>query len=266
MDRPITVMTVTRGRPDFVKRAIETIQGQDYGGEVQHLIVIDSCIRTLRFLEVSYGEADRISWTFRGRETGEHSGPHHLAEIRNFGAQLITTPWMAFLDDDNELDSNHYSLLMSHALATGAEAVHSWRKLFDADGAPYLEERWPWDRDPIHGQEKYREMVAGGYMELGSNILRDSVDIMTIDTNVWLIKTDIVLGNPISSEFDLEDWTAVQAEDGKMLQGFVNNGVRISCNGQATVRYYLGGYSNDFSDQPRRAEKWQFDPGKLSRS
>lgn len=38
----------------------------------------------------------------------------------------VTTPWTAFLDDDDEFMPQHLQLLMRHALETGADYVFSW--------------------------------------------------------------------------------------------------------------------------------------------
>lgn len=56
---------------------------------------------------------------------------------RNRALQKVTTPWVAFLDDDDELLPCHLELLAGHAGRTGADLVYPW---FIEEPAPY------WDR------------------------------------------------------------------------------------------------------------------------
>jgi glycosyltransferase involved in cell wall biosynthesis len=46
----------------------------------------------------------------------------------------VTTPWVAFLDDDDEFLPLHLELLLDHALQTGADYAYSWFKVVRPDG------------------------------------------------------------------------------------------------------------------------------------
>lgn len=46
----------------------------------------------------------------------------------------VTTPWVAFLDDDDEFLPLHLELLLDHALQTGATYAYSWFKVVRPDG------------------------------------------------------------------------------------------------------------------------------------
>jgi glycosyl transferase family 2 len=48
------------------------------------------------------------------------------AATRNRGLQKVTTPWVAFLDDDDEFLPYHLNNLMDHANATNSDYVYSW--------------------------------------------------------------------------------------------------------------------------------------------
>ena len=54
MNDTITVLTVTRQRPDLLQRAIHSVKQQDYQGAIQHLILIDGCMKSYRMLEQHY--------------------------------------------------------------------------------------------------------------------------------------------------------------------------------------------------------------------
>lgn len=45
---------------------------------------------------------------------------------RHRGLMQVTTPWVAFLDDDDELMPHHLQRLSEHAVETGADYVYSW--------------------------------------------------------------------------------------------------------------------------------------------
>jgi len=47
----ITVITVTRNRPQLLERAILSVRSQDYPGHVMHLIIVDDCNQTVHALE-----------------------------------------------------------------------------------------------------------------------------------------------------------------------------------------------------------------------
>ena len=46
----ITVITVTKNRPNLLIRAIETVKKQTYPN-IKHLIIIDECLKTYEMLE-----------------------------------------------------------------------------------------------------------------------------------------------------------------------------------------------------------------------
>lgn len=48
------------------------------------------------------------------------------AITRNHGLALVTTPWVAFLDSDDELDADHVEKLLAHAKKTGSDYVYPW--------------------------------------------------------------------------------------------------------------------------------------------
>lgn len=67
----------------------------------------------------------------------------------------VTTPWVAFLDDDDEFMPEHIEKLVWHAQETGADYAYSWFKVVRPDGIIIEEDPVfppghylnPWDND-----------------------------------------------------------------------------------------------------------------------
>jgi hypothetical protein len=187
-----------------------------------------------------------------------------LSRLRNHAVALAETPWIAFLDDDNEYESFHIRRLIEHAWRSGGEAVHSHRRLFHLDGRPYLDACWPWARSRHAGEQRWRELVDLGLLEPGSNIMRDRADVrpaphrvMEIDTNVWLIRADLLRRLPIPDRYHHTDWDMILVEDDKMLENFIAHGVLPVSNDVVSVRYYLGGYSNNLTADTPHSDVWR---------
>ena len=193
------------------------------------------------------------------RRPDEVSGPPRLSRLRNQASAIANSDWIAFLDDDNEFEPCHIRTLVECAESTGSPAVHSYRKLFHFDGRPFCEAYWPWCRDPAKARLRYQEYVSKGVLDSGCNVVRERADpghVMQVDTNVWLLRRDLLLRYPISDQFTHEDWMNNLAEDDKLLEGLVNAGVLIATTRNPSVRYYLGGYSNDFDSRYLHSEVW----------
>lgn len=253
----ITVATVTRRRPELLLRAILSVQQQILSGEFHHLIAIDDCPETKKMLDVLSSSHKNVAYVYFERSEKDVSGPSRLADIRNAVASHTSTEWISFLDDDNEYESHHLQEIYNTILLNpDAKAVHSCRKLFHANGMPFVENFWPWVRDPEKSREKYRYMVERGFLTAGSNIIQDGLAWGTVDTNTWAIKRETLLENQMSNDFSMKEWEDNKAEDDKLLWKCLENSVNIVATGKATVRYYIGGYSTDFSENPERSERW----------
>lgn len=53
---------------------------------------------------------------------------------RNRGLAKVKTPWVAFLDDDDELEPKHLELLVAGAEEAKTDVVYSWFKILHGDG------------------------------------------------------------------------------------------------------------------------------------
>lgn len=257
--KSITVLTLTRGRPQLIGRCIASVRQQNYPGFVRHLILIDDCEETLDFLGKHYQPSEALLWLFRPRAEQQSSGPPHLAKLRNLLVRAADTPWIGFLDDDNVYEPCHLDKLMQCAQQYASPAVHSWVKLFNFDGTPYLQQRWPWCRRSEEGAQRYQEMAKRGVIAPHSNVLKDSIHNLPhrcVDTSTWLIERKLLLDHPIPCEFSYQEWIDNKAEDDKLQMQLMSLGVPIACNKLASVLYYLGGYSTNHDGQHSHSQRW----------
>lgn len=267
---PITVVTLTRARPRLLDRAIASVRVQDYPGRIEHLIVIDDDRETVSHLERRCGSTSRsLVWHLEPRPSGEVKHGYrgrasvypHLARLLNRGVALARSPWLAFLDDDNEYEPHHLSSLMACARRFGSPAVHSARQMVWPDGSPYLEPLFPGASSVEEGARIFELMCRRGVWVRGTNVLQDRVDtrqtlyrnstvlgsddpIFLVDQNLWLIQREVLVAAPIPQEFSEEEIAQNTCPDDKMLETLVKNGVNIVSSKLPTVRYYLGGISN----------------------
>lgn len=253
VDGSITVITITRQRPQLLKRAIASVEQQDYSGSINHLVIIDECETTRRSLEKDARLPDWLVWQSIPRTPQERSGPWRLSKLRNLAVQLASSKWVCYLDDDNEFESNHLSSLIACAEQTGCRAVHSYEKIFQRDGTPYLEPRLPWCRDPEEGKRQYAELYSKGVFQPGSNVSRDRADplghpdpIRTVDMGEWLFERQLLLEYPFPEEYTQEDWLKITTEDDKLMLKLIENRVPIACTKIPSLKYYLGGFTNNF--------------------
>lgn len=265
MNDPISVITVTRGRLRLLRRAMASVRAQDYDGEIEHLVVVDDDEVTLRGLVPGAASPGRshIAYDFRRPATDDGEGAVYprLARLLNVGIHRATSPWVAFLDDDNEFEPDHLSSLRRFAVATGHDAVHSARQMLWPDGSPYLEARFPGPGSDLEQARIYALLCERGVCEPGSHVVRDRVDpgateyrnstvmqasdpVLLVDQNLWLIRRELLLRTPIPEEFTDQDLADHTCPDDLMVEALVRAGVEISTNGRPTVRYYLGGISN----------------------
>lgn len=281
---PITVITVSSGRRNLLRRAIHSVRAQDYAGPITHLVVGDDCAEQLAGLEAEVGPPNpagperslRIEVVQRPPdERGPNSADRgsvypRLARLLNVGIARAVTPWVAFLDDDNEYEPDHLSSLRRFAAARGLGAVHSARAVVWADGSPYLEPFFPGAPDAEEGARLYRLMCKRGVWVEGTNILKDRADcdqdgfrnstvmadddpIFLVDQNLWLVSREILQRYPVPEDFTQAEIDANTCPDDKMLEALMRNGVAFESTDRPSVRYYLGGISNGGERTPSRA-------------
>jgi len=257
----VTIVTITRDRTQLLKRAIKSVRAQDYDGPLAHLVVIDRCFPTLQFIKTLRSSAIAFRWYVEKNKDLSVYG--HIAALRNFGVQESRTKWISFLDDDDELEKNHISSLVSCARESNCRAVHSYMQILTEDGLPYLEPKHPWTRDPVKAKETYEKLRKQGVFQLGSNIAKDRVDsldhpdpVRSVDMSEWLFERSLLLDFPFDTDYDLNDWTSVTTDDDKFLNTLVAQRIPVACTKLPTFKYYLGGHSNNF----RKYSQFAYDP------
>lgn len=269
----IGVVTVTRGRPQLLRRAMASVYEQDYDGLIEHVIVIDdedpetvaaaSAAPTRPGLRVTVHQEPRPE-AERDEPPGDKRRVYpRLSRLFNTGARVSSADWIAFLDDDNEYEPHHLSSLLACAREHGAQVAHSGRTMWYADGSPYLEEAWHTVDDPVEAARIYEVMCDKGVRVRGTNILLDRADprrpgdpfhtssviqpedpVALVDQSVWLVRRELLLRLPIPETFTEAEHEANTAPDDKLLRTLQDNDVPIVSTRQPTVRYYLGGVSN----------------------
>ncbi len=257
----VGVITLTRHRPDLLKRAIFSVQNQKTSNAVEHLILVDECEETKHMLGTFKNLPRNVSWHWISRSSEEeHWVSNRCGKLRNHGVKILSTKWITFLDDDNEWAEDHIDSLVACAKVSGSPAVHSHRFLFYRNGMPFLEERYPWARDYKQGQDMYKKLSAKGVYVAGSCIQRDRVDpisnldpvmmidpsedpVMMIDPGEWLLSRELLLEVPFKEQFSEFDRQNVLGEDAHLLFNLLERKVPIVCTNKATLLYYLGGSS-----------------------
>ncbi|MFD2765827.1 glycosyltransferase [Micromonospora eburnea] len=255
-DGGVTVITLTRRRPDLVRRAIRSVREQRTAHPVRHLVLIDDCPATRDALDAAQPAGTEV--LYMPREYWEVSGPGRSSKLRNFGVRRATDRWIAFLDDDNEWTPDHLDTLITCAVETGARAVHSHVQLLNRDGTPYLEPRWPWAQNPDDAAEIYRDYVAKGIVTPGSNIVGDRPGFHDepADTSSWLLDRRLLLEVTFAEEFSSSDAENLIGEDDKLFWALIDRGESIECSRRPTLRYYLGGYSNSPTGKTDETFSW----------
>ena len=89
----VSVVIPSRGRPEFLGRAISSIVHQSYGGEIECLVVFDGGECSLPSIDLPPHR------TLRGIVNDRSQG---AAPARNAGALATRSELLAFLDDDDE--------------------------------------------------------------------------------------------------------------------------------------------------------------------
>ena len=130
----ISVVIPTYKRPDLLRRAVDSVLGQELA-DVQ-IVVIDDGGGQLGELPSD----DRVTKLSLSRNYGV------LALSRNVGIRLGRSRFVAFLDDDNEWLPHHLRSALAPLLNTAADIVYTSRTMVDPDGHVVRTEGHSWDR------------------------------------------------------------------------------------------------------------------------
>jgi len=255
MTETITVITLTRHRPELVQRAIRSVAAQRTMHTVRHVVLIDDCPDTRDALA---GRYPGVEVRYQPRRPDEVSGPGRSSRLRNLGVRDSPDTWVAMLDDDNEWTPDHLDSLVYCARSAGVRAAFSLVQLLTPDGAPYLEHRWPWARDPEEGARLYKEKVDQGVISPGSNITGNPPGVYAepADTSSWLLARELLAEVPFDERFTARDADDLIGEDDKLFFALLARGEPMARSGRPTLRYYLGGYSNSATGRTDASFSW----------
>jgi glycosyltransferase involved in cell wall biosynthesis len=217
-------------------------------------VLIDACEDSLEWFSKMEKEKqlpNYLRWEYCPRNSEDVSGPGRSSILRNYGVKTCKTDWISFLDDDNEFESNHIETLLEVAQKSQVLAVHSHLKMFYLDGTPFTEAKDPWCQDWAESNLVYQKMLRQKVRTENSNIFRDRLDpidcadpVRSVDTGEWFLARQLLLAIPFEAHYTQADWERMTGEDDKLNKCLVENKIAVACTHRATLRYYLGGYSN----------------------
>jgi hypothetical protein len=183
----------------------------------------------------------------------EDYAPARTTPLRNRGIALARGRWIAHLDDDNEYEHDHLATLVDtlrrHA---SARVAHSWRRLFNRDGSPYIvREHNPWFPHEEDARRSYDELLRAGVFLPGSNEMRDrplgpaGEGYYLVDSSELIVERSLHLEIPFRTRFSAAERASGLREDRAFCMDVYAAGLTVVPSRRSTLRYYMGGYSND---------------------
>lgn len=255
----VTVVTPTIGRWPQLERALRSV-AQQAGVAVEHVVVgagIDASEWDARTTELA-GRFPAARFVNLPPPAGDIDyPPARTAPLRNHGVAVARGRWIAHLDDDNEFEEDHLMTLLAALRAqAGACVAHSWRRLFHPDGSPFIvRDRNPWFDDDERARESYEELLRAGVFAPNSNVMRDrpigpsGEEYFLIDSSELLVERALQVRIPFRMRFSEDEQAGRLAEDRAFCMDLYAAGHEIVPSRRATLRYYMGGYSN-VRDEP----------------
>jgi GT2 family glycosyltransferase len=235
---------------------------------VQHVVIGDSCPfladrRTLTDLHRRFPNALVANLTPAEASTSSYA-PARTARARNVGIFMAKGDYIAHLDDDNEFERDHLRRLLDALHPAPTVGVgHSWRRLYDASGLPFVPTTNPWERDRQQAVKTYEALLRAGVFSAGSNMVRDvlvaedGTVYNTIDSSELMVRADLHREHMFREHYSSEEQMEGMSEDSAFGIDLVEHGIVAVCTMQPTLRYHLGGYSTAPS---RPAHPSQYQP------
>jgi glycosyltransferase involved in cell wall biosynthesis len=157
----VTVVVPTRDRPLLLERAVRSILGQSYPGDVECVVVFDQSEPAP--VAVATPARRRLRLVTNTRRPG-------LAGARNSGFLLADTPLVASCDDDDEWDDDKLRLQVEQLVSSSAELVACGLR--------------------IHYGDRVVERIPPRSVAL-SQLVRDRV--MEVNSSTWVVRRDALL-------------------------------------------------------------------------
>lgn len=191
---PVTVAVVTQGRPTL-RAALASVRAQRYRGELRLLVIADESNRAFDPGLLSDEARGAAIELVRVKSPSSDAEPviARIARLRNLAIDMARTPLLTFLDDDNTWHPDHLDAL-NQARGDGRYwAVHSWRRLVDAQGEPLAPIGFPWLPRSTLERKTFAACLALGLLTEGDPIVRDrtraiheGIDYGMVDCGAWL--------------------------------------------------------------------------------
>lgn len=246
----LCVVTLTLNRPEMLRRAILSVKANHTSCRIRHIIGSEQA-QALSQHPLLNDISQQVHWIQLPEITTEEYASSRIAKLRTLMLAYVKEPWVAFLDDDNEVDSHHYADLLSYARQNHLAAVHSWRRLIEKDGSAFDGMRYPWHPSPQRAKELWKWCLANGIIVQGDNIVRDAYvcdpdanNVATIDMNEWVFQTTTLHQIGFETTYTREEEKNQVGEDDKLLSRLIKANIEFGCTKKATVLYRLGGVSN----------------------
>lgn len=198
-----TIIIPTHERPLLLRRTLQSLIDQTYK-DFQVIVVDDSAAYIPPFPEMSALDG-RYTYIIR-------SGAKGPAESRNMGLELVKTPYVIFLDDDDTFEPGHLQSLAEHIGAGKPELLFCSFSVVNEDrtqSPPTRLSGTPLDISPLNAESVY--------------ILN------RIPNSCMIYRSDVVA--PLRYRTDMiiyEDWDFLLASlKGRQLRHVPVNGVNI---------------------------------------
>ncbi len=248
----IVVITPTVGRIEQIERCIASVKAQDTTFSIRHIVVGDHLDdKKSRDVNVL---CEKLGVQFindeRPRQTSY--GPARASMTRNFGIAVSRESYIAHLDEDNTFEPNHLSSL-GNLLDRNPDVdiAHSWRRVLGENGKPCQLHRYPWVifHNEVLAREVFEWLSKEGIFEDGSEIIRDrmdniSPDLCHIDSSELMMRREIFSKVLFQEEYTAREMIYQYTEDFLFCRAAQEARLVFACSEQATLNYYLGGYSS----------------------
>lgn len=253
--KSIAVITFAmKSRKELLLKCIDSVKNQLTDCEIkQYIFYKDE--QVVEYLDKNIG----IDCGIKTIKYDEINIPYismKMAILRNMAMKYVDEDYLCFLDDDNEINPLHIQSLISLIINNKVEAAHSWRYLVHDDNSLFDGSYYPWHnkndsktKSLIHSWCVDNRLIIPGSPVLRDRYIEDEnhLNISNIDMNEWLFSTSMIKSIQFDEDFSQSDQENELAEDFKLLLRLKNNNITYICSGLASVKYRLGGFSNNVS-------------------
>ena len=254
----VSVIILTKNRKEKLLKAINSVSKQDFKNAIDILLIGDDCdyLENIEFLKLPKNINVKKHNIVLDKSIDENLIVHRVATLRNFAIKLASQNCISFLDDDNLWEVNHLSSLMDSMQIHQCKASYSWRKLFLNNGKPWIPTTWPWIGSDVPQKKLLDIYKKLGMLDLKTNILKDKFeavynnrDFATIDMGAWLFKKELFDIVSFKTDYSKEEVNCLVTEDDQLLLDLKKLNFLVYPSKKATLKYYLGGFSNLYNHE-----------------